>query len=112
MTVIKPTPKEMELIHTYGLLMEKFQWLREHPGTTRRDYQRALRDDSLVEWRIAKKKKSMAAEKAAWEHDYPDIPYDNLTTCIAEHYPQEEALFDAWRCGRNSIKSKRGDNNA
>jgi hypothetical protein len=103
---MKPTRKEMDLIHAYGFLMEKFQWLREHPGTTRRDYQRASLD-SLLEWRIAKNEKSMAAEQAAWEHDYPSIPYDNVTTCIADHYPQELALFDAWRCGRNSVKSRK-----
>jgi hypothetical protein len=102
-----PTPKEMELIHAHALLVEKFQWLREHPGTTRRNYQQALRDGSLLEWRSAKNEKTTASEQAAWEHDYPSIPYDNVTTCIADHYPQESALFDAWRCGRKSIKSRR-----
>jgi hypothetical protein len=97
----------MDLIFAHGLLMEKFQWLREHPGTTRRDYQQALRDGSLLEWRIAKTKKSITAEKAAWEHDYPSIPYDNVTTCMAQHYPQELALFEAWWRGRNSVKSKK-----
>jgi hypothetical protein len=103
---MKLTRKEMDLIHAHGFLMEKFQWLREHPSTTRRDYQRASRDGSLVQWRIAKNKKAMAAEQAAWEHDYPSIPYDNATTCIADHYPQELALFDAWRCGRSSVEKK------
>jgi hypothetical protein len=97
-----PTRKEMDLILNWGELMEKFQWLREHPGTTRRDYQRALRDGSLLEWRIAKNKKSIASEQAAWEHDYPSIPYDNVTTCIAQHYPQELALFGAWQRGRSN----------
>ena len=38
-----PTSKEMELIHAYGWLMEKFRWMDEH-GKTRRDYQNALRE--------------------------------------------------------------------
>ena len=39
-----PTSKEMELIHAYGWLMEKFRWMDEH-GKTRRDYQNALREN-------------------------------------------------------------------
>ena len=64
------TPKEMELIHAYGFLMEKHQWLREHPDKTRRDYQRAWHDGSLVEWRKAKFEKDFKAQKRAYLRDH------------------------------------------
>jgi hypothetical protein len=101
------TPKEMQLVHDYNALMEKFQWLREHPGSKRSDYQKALRDGSFIEWRKAAWREIQDEERSAWERDYPGIPYDDVTTCSAAYYPKEVALFQAWSRGRDSIGKAR-----
>jgi hypothetical protein len=96
---------EMELIHAHALLMEKFLWLRLHPGKTRRDYQAALRDGSLIAWRIEMTKQDERHEGVAWRRDFPTIDYEAVQSCAAD--PNEAALFDAWRRGRASMRRAR-----
>jgi hypothetical protein len=53
-------------------------WLREHPGRTRADYARSLRDGGNGEvwrWRDAKVEAAMKAEREAWERDHPGQEY-------------------------------------
>jgi seryl-tRNA synthetase len=52
----------------------------------------------------AKGQQHIADERAAWQADFPNIPYDNVTTCASQHHPKEVELFDAWRRGRQSMK--------
>jgi hypothetical protein len=71
-----PGPKEEKENAAYWRENEKgFRdwWLREHPGRTRSEYNRLLRDDDseVWEWRRAKGKASIAAERATWERDHP-----------------------------------------
>src|SRR5262249_47028488 len=48
-------------------------WLREHPGRTRVEYNRLLRDDDseVWEWRQAKGRAINEVERQAWERDLP-----------------------------------------
>lgn len=83
------TPKEMQLIRDYGFLMEKFEWLREHPGTTRRDYHRAVRDGNLIEWRKAKAAAADKAMRKAWLDEHPGEQPLPEHLCALDHpYPR------------------------
>ena len=41
-------------------------WLREHPGRTGKDYHKLMGSDEMLEWRKAKGRADIAAEKQAW----------------------------------------------
>ena len=99
-----PNPKERELINAYFALRAKLLWLKEHPGKTRRDYQAGMKDENsgVWEWRRAKGRQSVADEQTAWESDFPNIPYDHVSTCAAQYHLDEAALYEAWQRGRAS----------
>jgi hypothetical protein len=55
----------------------RVSWLSEHPGRTRAEYNRLLRDhdSELWEWRRAKGRAANDAERLAWERDHPGQKY-------------------------------------
>jgi hypothetical protein len=109
------TPKENDILLQANAIEFKLAWLRAHPGRTRRDYAAGLRDNNseVWQWRRAMGAKSIEAERLAWQADYPEIPYDHVSTCAAVHYAAEYRLFEAWQKGRNSTatmkKRRAGD---
>jgi hypothetical protein len=105
------TPKENEVILAHALLMEKLQWLREHPGKTRRDFQHASRDGSLREWRGARAQAADAVMRAAFLRDHPGRFSDKAARAgiwrgpLPEHLCQFDTPFPGYEAvAANVIK--------
>jgi hypothetical protein len=69
----EPTREETDARHRENEKAFRDWWLREHPGRTRAEYNRLLRDDNseVWDWRRTKGKASIAAERRDWERDHP-----------------------------------------
>jgi hypothetical protein len=96
-----PTNAEMDVLIQAALIKEKLQWLREHPGKTRRDFNKAMRNGEIVERRKAKAKAEIAAENAAWLRDYPSRPLPEHLCGLTD---DEYAEYEAWSTRRAKAK--------
>lgn len=102
LTVAGTTPKEMEILLAAWGIKSKLQWLREHPGKTRRDYNRGLRDNGEVwKWRRAKAEAADKAEQKEWLRDHPGRPlvlHCGMTSAEVEEYEQWRTRRDRCPC--------------
>jgi hypothetical protein len=97
-----PTNKEMEILNAADEIRFKLKWLAEHPGKTRRDWNRGMNDfDSEVwKWRRAKGRAANKAENAAWLRDHPGRPLPEHLCCGLT--PAEVDEYEQWRKRRSA----------
>ena len=80
-------------------------WLREHPGRTRAEYNRLLRDDSEVwEWRRAKGRAIIEAERKAWERDHPGEQWQEHQCGMSD---REYSDYQRWPRQYNKRRERR-----
>jgi hypothetical protein len=86
----------MEILNAADEIRFKLKWLDEHPGKTRRDYNRGLKDfhnGEVWKWRRAKGEAADKAERKAWLRDHPGNP-------LPEHFcgmtDAESRKYNQW----------------
>jgi hypothetical protein len=81
---------------------DKERWLIEHPGRTRTEYNRLIRDpySEVWDWRRAKGRAAADAEAQAWERDHPGRKFPKHECGLPE---REYADLQRWRRHRGSL---------
>jgi len=76
----------MAVLNAAAEIEWKLLWLREHPGKTRRDYNRGLSNGEVWKWRRAKGRQSIEEENAAWLRDHLGPLPEHLCSLTDEEY--------------------------
>ena len=72
------------------------QWkelARELPGRTGKDYHKLMGSGEMLEWRKAKGRADIAAEKQAWERDHPGKEYPEHECGLSDHEYTDRARW-------------------
>jgi hypothetical protein len=94
---LKPPTKEEVLARQWEDEKQiRAWWLREHPGRTRAEYDRLMRDETseVWEWRKVKGAAWIEAERQAFEADHPGQQYPEHECGLTD---REYTDLERWR---------------